>query len=80
MNKKITYTDEPISDKIERVVDFLPSPEELAFKEEGRKITLTLSDKTRDFFKGEAKKHHTQYQRMIRRLLDSYVEAIKANS
>jgi hypothetical protein len=28
-----------------------------------------------EFFKSEATKHHTQYQRMIRRLLDSYVEA-----
>jgi hypothetical protein len=28
-----------------------------------------------EFFKSEASKHHTQYQRMIRRLLDSYVEA-----
>jgi len=28
-----------------------------------------------DFFKSEAAKHQTQYQRMIRRLLDSYVQA-----
>jgi hypothetical protein len=27
-----------------------------------------------DFFKNEARKHNTQYQRMIRRLLDAYAE------
>ncbi len=73
MNKKINYTDEPIG-KVEIVQDFLPSPKELAFREEGVKVTLALSKKSVDFFKAEASKHHTQYQRMIRRLLDSYVE------
>jgi hypothetical protein len=34
-----------------------------------------LSKSSVDFFKSEASKHQTQYQRMIRRLLDSYVEA-----
>jgi hypothetical protein len=27
-----------------------------------------------DFFKSQAQKHNTQYQRMIRRLLDAYAE------
>ncbi|MDP1930494.1 MAG: CopG family transcriptional regulator [Gammaproteobacteria bacterium] len=74
MKSKIKYTDEPIG-KIEIVPNFLPSPEELAFREEGVKVTLALSKKSVEFFKAEASKHHTQYQRMIRRLLDSYVEA-----
>jgi predicted DNA binding CopG/RHH family protein len=39
------------------------------------KVTLALSKSSVEFFKSEASKHHTQYQRMIRRLLDSYVEA-----
>jgi predicted DNA binding CopG/RHH family protein len=39
------------------------------------KVTLALSKSSVEFFKSEAAKHHTQYQRMIRRLLDSYVEA-----
>ncbi len=73
MSAKIKYTDEPIG-KIKIVPDFLPSPGELAFREEGVKVTLALSKKSVDFFKSEASKHHTQYQRMIRRLLDSYVE------
>jgi len=37
-------------------------------------VTLALSKKSIEFFKSEAAKHHTQYQRMIRRLIDSYVE------
>lgn len=60
------------------VPDFLPPPAELAFREEGVKVTLALSKKSVDFFKSEASKHQTQYQRMIRRLLDAYVEAQEA--
>lgn len=71
---KIRYTDESLG-KTQVVADFLPSPGELAFREEGVKITLALSKKSIEFFKSEASKHHTQYQRMIRRLLDSYVDA-----
>ena len=74
MKKKIVYTDEPLGE-VEVVADFLPSPAELAFREDGVKVTLALSKTSVDFFKSEASKHHTQYQRMIRRLLDSYVEA-----
>jgi predicted DNA binding CopG/RHH family protein len=74
MSKKIIYTDEPIG-KVKIIPDFLPSPAELAFKEEAVKVTLALSKKSIDFFKSEAAKNHTQYQRMIRRLVDSYVEA-----
>ena len=74
MSAKINYTNEPIGDpKVVR--DFLPSPEELAFREEDVKITIVLSKKSVDFFKTEAAKSDTQYQRMIRRLLDAYVEA-----
>ena len=74
MTKKTIYTDEPFG-KVEVIPDFLPSPSELAFREEGVKVTLALSKSSVDFFKLEASKHQTQYQRMIRRLLDSYVEA-----
>lgn len=72
MNAKIKYTDEPIKAKV--ILDFLPPPEELAFREEGVKVTIALSKKSVEFFKSEAAKHHTQYQRMIRKLIDAYVE------
>ena len=74
MSKKIIYTEEPIGD-VKVIADFLPSPAELAFNEETVKVTLALSKKSIDFFKSEAAKNHTQYQRMIRRLVDSYVDA-----
>ena len=73
MKKKIKYTDEPLGD-VRIVDDFLPSPVELAFNEEQVKITIGLSKNSVDFFKKQAKKHHTQYQKMIRRLLDIYVD------
>lgn len=71
MNEKIKYTDEPIGD-IKVVSDFLPSPAELAFRDDTVKVTISLSKSSIEFFKREAKKHNTQYQKMIRRLLDSY--------
>ena len=74
MNKKITYTNVPLGE-FEVVPDFLPAPAELAFREEGVKVTLALSKKSIDFFKFQTSKHQTQYQRMIRRLLDAYVDA-----
>ena len=69
--KKIKYTDEPLGE-LRIVDDFLPSPEELIFKEENVKITITLSKSSIEFFKKVAKKNHTQYQKMIKRLLDYY--------
>jgi hypothetical protein len=74
MNARIKYTNEPIGEpKVVR--DFLPSPQELAFRDEDIKITITLSKKSVEFFKTAAAKADTQYQRMIRRLLDAYVDA-----
>ena len=72
MKKKIKYTDEPLGD-VRIVDDFLPSPDELAFNEEQVKVTIGLSKNSVDFFKKQPKKHRTQYQKMIRRLLDIYV-------
>lgn len=73
MSAKIRYTDEPLG-KLRVVPDFLPAPEDLATREEGVKVTLALSKRSVEFFKREAAKHNTQYQRMIRRLLDAYAE------
>ena len=72
MSKAIQYRNEPIGD-IETVTDFLPSPEELALKHEGTKVTITLSSESVAYFKDMAKKHHLQYQKIIRQLLDEYV-------
>ena len=47
MKKKIVYTDEPMSD-VGVVADFLPSPTELAFKEDGVKVMQALSKRNVD--------------------------------
>ena len=73
MKKRIRYGDEPIG-PVKIVPDFLPPPEALAFREEDVKVTLSLSKRSVTFFKAEAKKRGTPYQRMIRRLLDAYAE------
>jgi len=70
---KIKYTDEPLG-KLRVVPNFLPAPQDLVFREESIKVTLALSKRSVEFFKREAAKHNTQYQRMIRRLLDAYAE------
>ena len=72
MKTEIKYTDEPMGD-VRVVKDFLPSPGELALKDETVKITISLTKRSIDFFKKQARLHNTQYQRMIRNLLDEYV-------
>jgi predicted DNA binding CopG/RHH family protein len=79
MSGKIVYKEEPM-DNIQVVPDFLPKPKELAFKEETIKITISLSKTSIDFFKKQANVYHTQYQKMIRRLLDEYVTIQKKAS
>ena len=74
MSGKIKYSNEPMG-RPKVIQDFLPSPEELAFRDEDAKITITLSKKSVEFFKSAAATGDTQYQRMIRRLLDAYVDA-----
>jgi len=64
MKKKIKYTDEPLGE-LRVVEDFLPPPEELVFKEENVKVTISLSKSSVDFFKREAKKHRTPYQNVL---------------
>ena len=73
MSAKIKYTNEPLG-KLKVVPDFLPKPEELALRDDGVKITIALSKRSVNFFKREAERHGTQYQRMIRRLLDAYAQ------
>lgn len=73
MSAKIKYTNEPLG-KLEVVSDFLPRPEDLVYQDDGVKVTLALSKRSVEFFKTQAQKHNTQYQRMIRRLLDAYAE------
>ncbi len=71
MKNKIKYTDEPMG-KLKVVRDFLPPPEQLAVKEDKVKVTISLSKSSIDFFKKEAKRNRTSYQKMIRQVIDFY--------
>ena len=73
MNTKMKYTDEPIGE-IKIIPDFLPTPAELAYREESVKVTISLSKESIEFLKTEASRHHTPYQRMIRQLLDTHAD------
>ena len=79
MKRIIKYTDEPM-ENVKITKDFLPSPEELIFKDKTVKVTIALSKSSVDYFKEIAKSYNTQYQKMIRRLLDEYVSKQKIAS
>jgi hypothetical protein len=68
--KKIDY-DMPIG-KLIPVKDFLPPPDQLVFPEDTVKVTISLDRRSVEFFKDQAKKHGSKYQKMIRALLDQY--------
>lgn len=74
MSKKtVKYTDGDIG-KVKVVKDFLPPPDKLVLRESNVKVTLSLSQRSVDFFKREAGKRRLPYQRMIRALVDAYAE------
>jgi len=74
MSKKTPkYTTGEIG-KIKVVKDFLPRPDQLVLRESNVKVTLSLSQRSVDFFKRQAQKQHVPYQRMIRALVDAYAE------
>lgn len=58
--------------QLKRIQDVLPAPGELIMPEETIKVTIALKKSSISFFKFQAKKHHTKYQRMIREVLDRY--------
>jgi predicted DNA binding CopG/RHH family protein len=64
--------------KVKIVKDFLPPPSQLVLRDDNVKVTLSLSRRSVDFFKREAKKHHVPYQKMIRALVDGYTEKVSS--
>ncbi len=76
MKSKIKYTNEPLGE-LKVVKDFLPPPDQLVLKEENVKVTIALKKSSIDFFKKEAKKQHTSYQKMIRQVIDWYASHYK---
>lgn len=71
MKKRKSDWNMPVG-KLKRVRDFLPPPEELVMPETTVKVTISLSRMSVEFFKHQARKYHTKYQKMIREILDQY--------
>lgn len=71
MKKNIKYTDEQIGE-VEIIKDFLPPPEQLTLNEQHVKVTINLKKSSVDFFKQLARTNKSQYQKVIRNLLDYY--------
>jgi len=71
MRKRIKYTDEAMGE-VRVVKDFLPSPDQLVLREESVKVTISLSKSSVDYFKRVASENRTQYQKLIRKVLDLY--------
>jgi len=79
MKSKIKYTDGAMGN-LEVVKDFLPPPDQLVLKEDRVKVTISLSKGSVEFFKKEAKKQRTSYQKMIRRIIDVYTSQYQKNA
>ena len=72
MKKKIGYSDAPtdVAEAIESaevVEDFLPPPENLVFRDDTVKVTISLTQKSVDFFKESAKKQDVPYHQISMR-------------
>jgi hypothetical protein len=74
-NRTVRYTSGEIG-RVRVVEDFLPRPADLVPHEDNVKVSLSLSLSRRslDFFRREAKKRRVPYQRMISALVDTYAE------
>ena len=71
MKSKTKYAEEPMGD-LKIVKDFIPRPDQLVLKEVNVKVTISLKKSSIAFFKEEAKKQRTSYQKMIREVVDWY--------
>lgn len=85
MKEKTMYTDAPqsVAESIvagEKIVDFLPPPDQLVRKTPKVKITITLNTKSVEFFKKSAKKNKVKYQTMINEVLDQYARRYSDNA
>ena len=58
--------------KLTQIADYLPPPGELIEVEDNVKITILIKKSSVDFFKKQAHRYHTKYQRMMREVLDRY--------
>jgi predicted DNA binding CopG/RHH family protein len=76
MKKKMVEYSRGEMGAVKIMKDFLPAPSELVLKDDNVKVTLSLSRRSIEFFKREAKRQHVPYQKMIRALVDGYAERV----
>jgi predicted DNA binding CopG/RHH family protein len=72
-SRTVKYTTGEIG-RVRVIKDSLPAPADLVLRADNVKVTLSLSRRSLDFFKREARKRRVPYQRMIRALVDTYAE------
>ena len=72
-NAKANMNDAPIG-TLTLVDDFLPPPSLLFRKVDTIRVTSEFTKSSIDYLKKEAKKAKVPYQRMLRSLIDLYVE------
>ena len=71
MKNKMTDKNMPVG-KLTKVVDYLPPPGELIQPEDNVRITIHIRKSSINFFKKQAHRYHTKYQKMMREVLDRY--------
>ena len=74
MKKKTKYDSDRPHGKLTFINDDLPSPEELAKSFKTKKITIDLEEVTLNFFKKNAQKSDSKYQRLMREVLKEYAK------
>ena len=62
MKRKSKYRNEALG-RLEVISDFLPPPDQLVLRDDGVKITISLSRRSVDFFKRHAARSKVPYQR-----------------
>ena len=72
--KKTDKLDAAPKGQLTIIKDFLPPPAQLVRKETTVRVTSEFTKSSIDFLKAEAKKAKVPYQRMLRSLIDRYVE------
>ena len=72
--KKTRDLEEAPKGELTIIKDFLPHPAQLVRKECTVRVTSEFTKSSIDFLKEEAKKAKVPYQRMLRSLIDLYVE------
>lgn len=58
--------------KLIPIKDVLPPPNKLVAPKDEVKVTIALSRRSIAFFKNQARRNHSKYQRMIKEVVDRY--------